>query len=205
MQLETFKIRASSVSQIMTNSRSKSETLSETCKTYLETWVKEKVYNTQKTIKSKYLTKGIEVEEIAIEYYADVKRLGFVLPNQDHFSNDFMTGKPDLIHDSLVYEFKSSWDCFTFPLFESEPNKANWMQLQIYLYLTGLEKGKLVYTLQNTPDELVWDEAADYSDIAPNFRIKEFDVDIDFEFIKSVENRVVECREYVSQLISKIK
>jgi hypothetical protein len=200
MQLKEFKIRASAVSQIMTNPRSKSETLSETCKSYLEQWVKEQIYNTRKTVKSKYLTKGIDVESIAIDYYAEEMGLGFVLPNMEYFSDNFCQGTPDLIHNGIIYEFKSSWDCFTFPLFETEPDKAYWMQCQIYMHLTGLKSSKLVYTLQNTPDELVWDEAIDYSGIASQYRIKEFQIELNTDFIQSVQERVLLCREYIKSL-----
>jgi len=197
MQLKEFKIRASAVSQIMTNPRSKSELLSQTCKSYLEEWLKEQIYGVEKEIKSKYLTKGIDVEEIAIDYYAEEKELGFVLKNDQHFENSFCKGTPDLIHDGIVYDFKSSWDCFTFPLFDIEPEKEYWMQLQIYMHLTGLKKAKLVHTLQNTPDELELNEPKDYSDLSSKYRIKEFDIDYDSDFIESVRIRVKMCREYI--------
>lgn len=200
MQLKEFKIRASAVGQIMTNPRSKSEALSQTCISYIQQWVKEQIYSVKKEIKSKYLTKGIDVENLAIEYYAEENGLGFVLPNFNHFEDNFCQGTPDLIHDGIVYDFKSSWDCFTFPLFESEPDKAYFGQLQIYMHLTGLKKAKLVYTLQNTPDELEWDEPKDYSNIPSKYRIKEFEFDYDPEFIKSVYDRVILCREYINQL-----
>ena len=204
MQLKEFKIRASAVSKIMTNGRSKNEVLGQTCKSYLEEWIKEQIYNTQKQIKSKYLTKGSDVETEAIEYYADYKGLGFVVPNRDYFKSDFCHGTPDLILPDTIYEFKSSWDCFTFPLFDTDPPKENIEQLQIYMHLTGKKKGVLVYTLMNTPDELVWDEAVDYSFIAPEYRIKEWEVQYDPSYIKSVELRVIECRNYINQITSKL-
>jgi hypothetical protein len=201
MQIKEFKIRCSAISDIMTNPRSKSDLLSQTCKTYLETWVKEQIYETKKEIKSKYLTKGIEVESQALEYYSDVNDLGFLVINQEHYENPFMTGTPDLIFKETVYDFKSSWDCFTFPLFENEVDKGYWMQLQGYMHLTGLKSSKLVYTLQNTPEELVYGEAKDYSEIDCKFRIKEFWFDYSPEFIASVEARVIECREYVKGIV----
>jgi hypothetical protein len=198
MQLNEFKIRCSAISLIMTEPRSKSETLSQTCISYLEQWVKEQLYNTKKQINSKYLTKGNDVEIEAIEYYADVKDLGFVLKNQDYFENDYITGTPDLITNNIVYDFKSSWDCFTFPLFETKVDKNYEAQLQGYMALTGLKKAKLVYTLQNTPDELQWDEPIDYSIYPDALRIKEFEIDFDSEFIHRVNNRVIECRNYIN-------
>jgi hypothetical protein len=197
--MNNFKIRASATKNIMTNPRSKSETLSETCKTYLEEWAKESIYGVRKNIKSKYLTKGISVEDEAIEYYSEIAKLGFVLKNQDRFEDEFFTGTPDLITGDTVYDFKSSWDCFTFPLFDTEPDKGYWMQLQVYMELTGLKKAKLVYTLQNTPDELEYDEPMDYSNVPSHLRIKEFSFDYDPDFILSVKERVLECREYVNQ------
>jgi hypothetical protein len=181
----------------MTEPRSKSETLSQTCISYIEQWVKEQLYNTKKQINSKYLTKGNEVEIEAIEYYAEVKDLGFVLKNQDYFENEFITGTPDLITNGVVYDFKSSWDCFTFPLFETKVDKNYESQLQGYMALTGLQKAKLVYTLQNTPDELQWDEPIDYSNYPDTLRIKEFEIYFDAEFIERVNNRVIECRNYI--------
>jgi hypothetical protein len=200
MQLKEFKIRASAVSQIMTNARSKSEILSETCKSYLQQWAKEQIYSTQKQIKSKYLTKGIEVESLAIEYYAEEKGLGFVVPNIEYFSDNFCQGTPDLLLKDSVLEFKSSWDCFTFPLFETEPDKGYVMQCQIYMHLSGRKKAKLIYTLQNTPDELVFDESVDYFGLSSEYRIKEFNIDYDAEFIESVYDRVLLCREYLKSL-----
>jgi uncharacterized protein Usg len=197
MQLKEFKIRCSAIGLIMTEARSKSEPLSQTCISYLEQWVKEQLYNTKKQINSKYLTKGNEVEVEAIEYYAESKNLGFVLKNQDDFENDFITGTPDLITNGIVYDFKSSWDCFTFPLFETKVDKNYEAQLQGYMNLTGLQKAKLVYTLQNTPDQLQWDEPIDYSIYPDNLRIKEFEIAYDSEFIERVNNRVIECRNYI--------
>ncbi len=205
MQLKEFKIRCSAIGEIMTNPRSKSKKLSVTCKTYLQNWIKEQIYSTQKVVKSKYLTKGIEVESLAIDYYAEEKGLGFVLKNEEEFFNNFMTGTPDLILPDMVVDLKSSWDCFTFPLFETEIDKSYWMQIQGYLYLTGRKHGKLVYTLQNTPDELEWDETVDYSGVSSEFRIKEFDVEYDPEFIEQVYDRVIDCREYIKELTAKWK
>jgi hypothetical protein len=200
MQLKEFKIRASAVGQIMTNPQNKSDLLSKTCTSYLQQWIKEQIYGVNKEIKSKYLTKGLDVESIAIDYYSEVKGLGFVMQNQDYFSDDFFHGTPDLIQGDTVYDFKSSWDCFTFPLFESECDKGYFGQLQVYMALTGLKKAKLVYTLQNTPEELVWDEPKDYSNIQDQYRIKEFDFDFDPNYIEQVKQRVVLCREYISGL-----
>lgn len=204
MEIKKFKIRASAVSKIMTNPRSKSETLSKTCKTYLEEWLKEQLYNTQKEVYSKYLEKGIEVETLAVEYYAQEKNLGFVLQNSDHFENDFFTGTPDVILKDEIIEIKSSWDCFTFPLFENKIDRGYWMQCQIYLNLTGKDGALLVYTLQNTPEELEYNEPTDYETLPAWLRIKEYHVEPDPDFIEQVKERVELCREYIEELVKSL-
>ncbi len=200
--MDNFKIRASGVSQIMTNPRSKSETLSQTCKTYLEDWIKEQIFGVEKRIESKYLEKGLMMEDEAIEFYSIAKEVDFMVKNIDHYENDFFTGTPDCIHDGVVYDFKTSWDAFTFPLFDSNPNKGYVMQLQVYMHLLGLKKAKLVYTLQNTPEHLVkpWEENVYYDSVDLKYRIKEFDIEYDPEFIESVKERVLLCREYIKSI-----
>jgi hypothetical protein len=204
MELQNFKIRCSAIGKIMTNPRAKSEILSETCKSYLQEWLKQQLYGVEKQIQSKYLSKGLEVEALALDYYAEVKGLGFVLQNVDKFSNEFMTGTPDLIINDLVIDMKASWDCFTFPLFDTDIDKAYWMQLQGYMALTGKRSARLVYTLQNTPEELTYDEVADYSELPSKLRIKEFEIEYDLQFIELVNERVLLCREYVNELLTKL-
>jgi hypothetical protein len=106
-----FKIRCSAIGQIMTNSKAKNETLSQTAKTYLEMWAKEQVYGRRQEIKSKYLDKGNQVEQKGIEFIN--KHLfpnDFMLKNDIHFDNDYMTGTPDVIMQDLIIDIKSSWD-----------------------------------------------------------------------------------------------
>jgi len=179
-------------------------TLPQTCVSYLQQWIKEQIYNEQKQIKSKYLTKGIEVEKDAIDYYSDIKDMGFLVPNDVFFTSEHIQGTPDLIVGDTVYDFKSSWDCFTFPLFETTIDKGYWSQLQCYMHLTNRTKAKLVYTLQNTPEELAFDGFTDYSEIDSKFRIKEFEFAYDPEYIQAVEDRVKLCRTYITETISKL-
>ena len=69
------------------------------------------------------------------------------------------------------------------------------------MHLTGLKSAKLVYTLQNTPEELVYGEAKDYNEIDSKFRIKEFSFDYDADFMLSVEARVIDCRYCIKELV----
>jgi len=197
-----FKCRASALGKLMTNPRSKSETLSQTTKSYLEEWVKEQIYGIKKQINSKYLQKGLALEDQAIEFYSVAMDKDFMIKNLDHFEDDFFTGTPDCMHEGIVYDFKTSWDCFTFPLFDQEPDMGYYYQLQVYMHLTGLRKAKLVYTLQDTPDYLTHEEPVSYAHVDNSYRVKEFEIEYDPMLIETAKARIQECREYVKELLS---
>ena len=217
-----FKIRCSAIGYIMTEPKNKSETLSKTTMSYLEDWAKEQIYKRRKEIKSKYFDKGIAVEDESIEYVAERLKLGMVFKNEQSFEDDWSTGTPDLILPDEIIDMKNSYDCFTFPLFESDLPEKNYMyQVQGYMALTGKKRARVIYTLMNTPEELVekelkshfwgtdeWDtdEEAEirakhnYHNIPDKFRIKEFTVYRDDEIIEKIRSRVIECRNYIETL-----
>ena len=199
--MKQFKIRASQAGKLMTKPRSKSEVLSKTTKSYLEEWTKEQIYGVRKTIQSKYLTKGNEVEDDAIMYASAEKGWLFAKKNDEYFEDEFFCGTPDVILDDKIIDIKSSWDCFSFPLFYNAiPNKDYYYQLQVYMHLTGKRKAQLVYVLMNTPEELTFEESHDYSHISSDYRIKTFDVDYDKYAIHHLTEKVADSRDYIKHL-----
>ena len=96
----------------MTNPRKKGEVLSETTKSYLQEWTKEQIYGVRQVITSKYLTKGIEVEQDSINFAEKVLGWNLAVKNEDSYEDDFFTGTPDVIFPrDKVVDIKSSWDC----------------------------------------------------------------------------------------------
>ena len=112
--MNAFKIRCSAIGKIMTNPRTKGELLSQTAKTYIEEQVIQDKYGIKKQFYSRYTDKGIIVEDDAIKLVSDILDLGFTWKNEEHFSNDWMTGTPDVNTDTVLLDVKSSWDAFTF-------------------------------------------------------------------------------------------
>lgn len=199
--MKEFKIRASAAGKLMTKPRSKSEVLSKTTKSYLEEWTKEQIYGVRKNIQSKYLTKGNEVEDDAIKYASAEKGWLFAEKNEEYFEDEFFCGTPDVILEDKIIDIKSSWDCFSFPLFYNAiPNKDYYYQLQVYMHLTGKRKAQLVYVLMNTPEELTFEESHNYSEISSDYRIKIFDVDYDKYAIHHLTEKVADSRDYIKQL-----
>ncbi len=199
--MEQFKCRASASGKLMTNPKVKTEMLSETTKTYLKEWLTSKIFGVEKQISSKYLTKGTLMEDTSIEMVTEWLNFPFIIKNEKQFSDDFFTGTPDLIYDEFIADIKTSWDCFTFPLFESEiPTKDYYYQLQVYMHLTGKRKAKLIYVLLNTPEFMTYEPTYDYSEIEPKYKIKIFEVNYDESVIETLKNRVVEARRYINTL-----
>jgi len=204
MDMKEFKIRASAVGNIMTNSRSKSNPLSKTTETYLQEWMKEQIYGGQKFTGNKYTEKGLQVEDESIDYISEHLGYGFLLKNDMKYENEFMTGTPNVIHDGVVIDMKNSWDHWTFPIFEkSVPTKDYYWQLQAYMALCNLDKAKLIYTLMDTPEDLLnaWtDVPYSYEELDSKYRIKVFEIERNDEDIQKIYDRVKECRTYLEEL-----
>jgi hypothetical protein len=210
----------------MTNPRTKGELLSQTAKTYIEEQVISDKYGIKKQFYSRYTDKGILVEDDAIKLVSDILDLGFTWKNEEHFSNDWMTGTPDVNTDTVLLDVKSSWDATTFPFFATEiPTKDYWYQLQGYMELTNKTESLLCYCLVNTPKEMVEDEVRrahwnanlleesidlrdevqrrhNFDHIPDNRRVKVFKVEKDEAVIQAIKERVELCREYYNTLIN---
>lgn len=152
-----MKIRCSALPKVTTSSRSKSDPVSETTKTYIrELWI-ENSFNRKNEVITKFMNKGIEVEDEAISLYslfngADYKK------NEQFYENDYLTGTPDIIGDEII-DIKNSWNIWTFAsMDEKKALKEYEAQLLGYMILTGVKKARIVHCLINTPDHIVQDE-----------------------------------------------
>lgn len=215
-----LKIRASQVGKIMTSSRSKGDVLSKTAKSYLEQLAKEELLGVRTEFSSKYTDKGNIVEDNAIALVEKVNDVGFLYKNEEHFSNDYVTGTPDVLTSDVLIDVKSSWNVDTFPMFDKTlENKLYYFQLQAYMWLTGRTESYLCYCLVDTPKFIIKSEVRKlhkprYSDIkaiilkhkfnedTEKHRVKTFKVELDAEVITQIKERVEVCRDYYNTLIN---
>jgi hypothetical protein len=212
----------------MTESRSKSEVLSETAKGYIQDLFKERELGIYKEFSSRYTDKGLEMEDEAIQFASEVLNWEFVVKNETRFNNEWLTGEPDINTDTLLADIKCSWSGSTFPMFDDTlKNKAYYWQLQGYLMLTGHETSELVYCLMNTPLQIVEDEIRrqhwklnlieedldvrqavmdmhNFDHIPSELRVKRFIVEKDESSQEKIKERVKVAREYYQQLKNKL-
>lgn len=223
-----MKIRCSSIGKIMTNSKTKGETLSQTTKTYIESIALHDVYGIRKEFSSKYTDKGNECEDGCLSVVMEVIDKGFIFKNEENFSNNWLTGTPDVVTDSVLLDVKNSWSGNTFPWFDKEcPNKDYYYQLQGYMWLTDRQESLLCYCLSNTPFAIVDKEVKsahyklglmednidlieqvqkmhNFDHIPDAKRVKAFTILRDDEVIEAIKTRIELCREYYNQLIKEL-
>ena len=220
--MKQFKIRASGASNIMGI-----KGLGKTGETYIKTWIKEQLYNRHKEIQNKYLQKGNECEDNSLDYIADQLDYGVLVKNEEYFEDEYFCGTPDVILKDHLIDVKNSWDCFTFPLFETSINPAYLYQAQIYMHLTGIHEYELIYVLSDTPQHLIEKEAyyycknngfedldpdvlekfnkkMTYGDIPDKYRYKVYNISYDKAIIKTIQERTIECRGIISKLTKQL-
>jgi hypothetical protein len=203
--MKEFKIRASQISKIMGNAKVKGE-LSAVCTTYLKDWYAEKLYCDTSEIRSKYFDKGNLQENEAIEEVVIKFDLGLGFKNLTFFENEYMTGTPDLLTETTVYDTKCSWNGKTFLDSVTNPiDKDYEWQLLGYMELTKRRESKLCYLLLNTPEESNYGNEVIYDNIPMNFRFKSFDIEYSEEKIKAIEEKVIKCREWLSNYDQLVK
>jgi hypothetical protein len=187
----------------MTNPRSKKETLSVGCKTYIKELVKEDLFNYKSTIDSKYLTKGIDLEDTSIDLYNEVHGTLY-LKNTERLSNEFITGECDINAEDKIIDIKTSWSLETFPPSPGDvSNKDYEWQLRAYMWLYDKPKAELAYCMVSTPDYLLkeWDNLGihkvDKHD--PFLRVTTISFERDTEKEDLIAQRVKDCREFYNE------
>ncbi len=198
-----MKIRSSALGKIMTNPRKKSETLSATCKTYIKELVKEDLFGYKSTIDSKYLTKGIDLEDTSIDLYNEVHGTLY-LKNTERLSNEFITGECDINAEDKIIDIKSSWSLETFPASPEDVNNKDYeWQLRGYMMLYNKPKAELAYCMVSTPDYLLkeWDNLdihkVDKHD--PFLRVTTISFERDTEKEELIAQRVKDCRDFYNE------
>lgn len=198
--------------------------LSETCKSYLiQTYILEK-YGRVKEVSTKEMKKGVLIEDDSIELLSIVDGVLYS-KNNLRFSNNYITGTPDIISGNEVIDIKSSWDIFTFLSNVQDPiSDLYYAQLQGYMALTGAKIGTIAYCLTNTPDSIIEGEKytllrnmdvlseedpaykkeliklernRKFSDIPIEERVLTFSIERDDDYIEKTYRKVEKCREFL--------
>lgn len=201
------RFRASSLGLIMTDPKSKDESLSVGAKTYIEKLAKELVYGYDEVISSKYCDKGIQVEDQSIELYNSVFFTSHA-KNTERKTNEWITGECDIFTPSKIIDIKSSWSVATFPATsKAGQDKLYEWQGRAYMMLWDVDQFEIAYCLVNTPDDLIgWDDQKlHYVDhITESLRVTRVPYVRDKSLEDKIKQRVEDASNYMDLMINQI-
>ena len=173
------------------------------------------------------MRKGIEVEQESIDLLSLLLKKPFD-KNTERFSNQYITGLPDIIDGDEIIDIKSSYDLWTFlgNLADKLDSLYYW-QMQSYMWLTNTKKASIAYCLVNTPDDIIEQEKyylsrtmdvisqespefkkealriefnMKFDDIAIEERVLIFPVERNEDDILKIQYKVEKAREFLDQI-----
>lgn len=199
-------IRASALSAIMTDGKGKDE-LSVGAKTYVTKLAKEMIYGYDERISSKYMDKGIRVEDASIDLYNAVKLTSYA-KNTERRNNAWLTGEADIVATHKIIDIKSSWCLTTFPvLSEQGEDKGYEWQLRAYMMLWDKPFAEIAYCLVSTPDDLIGWEAPSLHQvdhINRELRVTVVPYERDLVLEQKIKVKVEAARLYYDEMIREI-
>lgn len=206
--MKPHKFRASSVAEIMTDPKAKTEILSEGAKTAIEKLAKQFIYGYDEIVTSKYTDKGIQVEDASIELVNSVFFTNYK-KNTERKDNEWITGECDiLIPGEKIIDVKSSWSLATFPATaRAGENKTYEWQGRAYMWLWDVDAFEVHYCLVNTPEELIGyeDTSLHYVDhIAEELRVTKVTYERDKALEEKMVSKVNAAREYMETMVKQI-
>lgn len=199
--MKLFKARPSSLGKLMSKSKKTGE-LSQTCITYLKSWYA----NETEEIDSKYLTKGILLENEAIEFASKVLYGGIkAYKNEDIYINEWLIGTPDVILENSIIDTKCSWSKKT--LFDSalELHTDYEWQLRGYMFLCNKEFATLFYYLGDTPAAANYGVKVSYSDLQDFERWVSYEFKRDLSIEEDIIEKVELCRTWLQNYDQQIQ
>jgi hypothetical protein len=199
--MKYFKARPSSLGKLMSKSKKPGE-LSQTCITYLKEWYAED----KEELSSKYLTKGILLENEAIEFASKVLYGGIkAYKNEDIYANEWLVGTPDVILENSIIDTKCSWNRKTLLDSALELDTNYQWQLIGYMFLCNKDYATLFYYLGDTPAAANYGVKVSYSHLEDFERWVSYEFKRDLDKEQEIIDKVEQCREWLKNYDAEIQ
>lgn len=187
----------------------KEMSLSSGAKTALKTMAKEFIYGYHKTVETKFMNKGLALEDEAIRFI-NGQRFKRYVKNVGRLENEYLTGECDILVPGVkTIDTKVSWDLSTFPALSEDAHDMiyEW-QGRGYMQLYGVPEHEVVFVMLDTPEELIkWEqiELHRVSHIPAEFRC----TSITYKYDQDLESKMVRkckaARDYLLSVVEQIK
>lgn len=199
--------RCSSLAKLMTNPRNKSESLSETAKSYIKQVAKENFYGYTSKIETKQMRKGTEYEMESIALVNSVWFGSNFIKNQLRETQGYLSGHPDIITDDSIIDIKTSWSLESFPALPEDADSYEW-QVRGYMHLFNKPRASVIFCMIDTDDELLtdWDnrDIHKVSHIDPTKRITVVNYERDGVLEELMLSRLRDASEFYSQYMQQL-
>ena len=190
----------------MTDGKGKDE-LSVGAKTYVTKLAKEMIYGYDERVSTKYMDKGLRVEDESIDLYNAV-HLSSHAKNMERKTNDWITGEADIAADDRIIDIKSSWCLTTFPVLADQGRDTGYeWQLRAYMWLWDKPRADIAYCLVSTPDDLIGYESKQLHQvdhINRELRVTIVPYERDAALEDKIKVKVEAARVYYDQVIQEI-
>jgi hypothetical protein len=208
-----MKFHPSEIGKIMTNSRLKTESLSETAKSHLRSLAKQNFYGYNSELNSKYLNKGIYQEDDSIRLLNAVRFTNYT-KHQGRIISDLLTGECDILLDDLIIDIKTSWSLETFPATSEEGDDAGYeWQGRAYMHLYNRPSFELIYCMVSTDPKDEWNllspwdnlsiHRVDHIDPAKRVTVIRYERDMDKELM--MMERLSHASEYYNNYLHQLE
>jgi hypothetical protein len=182
------------------------QTLSVGAKTFLKSLAKEYLFGYHAVVTTKYMEKGLLVEDESIDLYNSVFFTNHK-KNTERRENKVLTGECDIFTGRRLIDMKSAWSLDTFPAFSEDAHDPlyEW-QGRSYMQLWDCDEFELAYCLVNTPEELIRYEQRDLhivDHIPPEMRVTSIIYKRDMELEKKLVTKCEVAQKYLEELVSR--
>lgn len=211
-ELEALASKKRTPEQIAMLADVMARTLSEGAKEHMHKMVKRHLFNYDAPeLGTKEVRKGVLQEGVAIDLLSAVTGELYT-KNETRFSNDYLTGEPDLLADDHGNDTKCPWSWEQFPLTSDIAKKYaiaagyEW-QNRGYMLLTNLPRWGTSYCMVDTPSELMppWEPGDIHNlhgiPLEQRVTIAWFERDLEIE--KKIERKCRTAQAYAEELIKR--
>ena len=200
--------RASSLGKLMTTSRSKTDVLSVTAKSYIKQVAKQNYFGYQNQISSRYIDKGQQQEQDSIDLINTVRMESYT-KHIGRVNKDYLSGECDILTADTIIDTKTSWSLDTWPELPEEGINSDYeWQMRAYMMLYDKPQAEVIYCLVTTDPDLLSSfddrELHQVDHIPADKRITVLKYDRDILIETEIMERLQLCSEYYDNYMQQL-
>lgn len=187
----------------------KEMSLSAGAKTFLGTLAKEFLFGYHKVVETKYMDKGLALEDEAIAFI-NRRRFKNYAKNTERRESEFLTGECDIYVPRVkTIDTKVSWSLDTFPALSADAHDPlyEW-QGRSYMKLWDVPEHEVVHVMLDTPEEMIkWEqrELHEVSRIDPALRMTSITYQRDMDLERKLDAKCKVAHDYLMNLVAQIR